>query len=848
MNRSSKDTSELSPKTRALVEALLRVATTSPSQEITRRKAADPVPLSFAQQRLWFLDQLEPGNPAYNVLRTFRFTGRLDAAVLEECLNEIVRRHESLRTTFSVVKEQPVQVITPSLTLLLPIIDFSDWPEPERDAQVQQFVTKESQRAFDLAQGPLLRTTLLRLGEEEHILLLVIHHIVSDGWSMVVFFRELATLYEAFSMEQPSPLPQLPIQYADFAVWQREWLQGEVLEAQLTYWKQQLSGHPPVLNLPTDRPRPAVQTFRGARQSIVLSRELTEALKVLSHQEGATLFMTLLAAFKTLLYRYTRQEDMLVGSPIANRNRLEVEGLIGYFSNIVIMRTDLSGDPSFRELVSRVRRVALGAYQHQDLPFQKLADFPNLARTPLSRAVFALRGAPRQPLELPGITVSSLDVHNGMANFDLYLSMEEKTENLTGVLQYKTDLFNATTITQMLRYFQTLLETLVANPDQRLLDLPHLTEAEQRQLTVNRDDAQADYPNIAPTSGDAPWKTLKSQRTFVAPQDTLQFQLTKVWEQVLGIQPIGVKDNFFELGGHSLLALRLIAEIEKAFNKHLPPAILFQTPTVEQLANILRQAGWSAPWSSLVAIQPSGSKPPFFCVPGNLGNVFTDLGDLAWHLGPDQPFYGLQDGIQNPTQIEALATQYLDEIRAAQPEGPYLLGGVCSGGVIAFEMAQQLQTQGQQVALLALVEPPPPRVPGLRSYIELATSIFRRFVRRFGHHSRNVSQLGPAEQRAFVRLKAKVIANLWAARCYAPQPYLGQIHLFFASESPRSPNDPRLGWRELATGGAETHMISGNHNTITGANDTKIEKAHMQVLAEQLSVCIAEALTDDDGT
>jgi len=333
--------------------------------------------------------------------------------------------------------------------------------------------------------------------------------------------------------------------------------------------------------------------------------------------------------------------------------------------------------------------------------------------------------------------------------------------------------------------------------------------------------------------------------TFVAPRDELELRLTKIWEKVLGIHPIGVRDNFFELGGHSLLAMRLFAQIEKMFGKKLPLATLFQTPTVEQIADVLRQECWSTPWSSLVAIQLGGSKPPFFCVPGILGNVFTDLGDLAWHLGSDQPFYGLQDGLQNPSQIEALAAHYAEEIRTVQSEGPYLLGGVCSGGVVAFEMAQQLQAQGQQVALLALVEPTPPWVPGLRSYLNFAVSIFRRMVRRFGHHSRNVSQLGFVEQGDYIRLKAKFIANSWALRRYAPQPYPGQIHLFLGSESLGSQPDPRLGWRELATGGAEIHVVPGTHDAITRTHDAIPEESHLQVLAEQLRVCIDDALTID---
>jgi amino acid adenylation domain-containing protein len=330
--------------------------------------------------------------------------------------------------------------------------------------------------------------------------------------------------------------------------------------------------------------------------------------------------------------------------------------------------------------------------------------------------------------------------------------------------------------------------------------------------------------------------------TFVAPRDELELRLARIWEQVLGIQPIGVRDNFFDLGGHSMLALRLFAQIERITGKSLPVAALFQAPTIEQLATILRLEGWVAHESSLVAIQAGGSRPPFFCLPGSLGNVFADLGDLARLLGPDQPFYGLQDGIENPSQIKALAAHYVGEIRTVQAEGPYLLGGLCSGGVVAFEMAQQLQAQGQQVALLALVEPTPPWVPGLRSYSNFVASIFRRMVRRFGHHSRNVSQLNSAEQRTYARLKMKLIANSWALRRYAPQPYPGQIDLFLGSESLRSAHDPRLDWRKLAIGGAEIHVALGTHDAITRTHDAIPEETHLQVLAEQLRACIDDAV------
>ena len=329
-------------------------------------------PTSFAQQRLWFVHQWEPGTPLYNIPCSFRLTGRLDVAALEQSFNELVRRHESLRTSFSDVDGQPVQVITPSLTVTLLVVDLSSIPGAEHESEALRLATEEARRPFDLTQVPLLRASVLQMAEQEHVLLLTLHHIVSDGWSMGVLFRELSALYNAFSTGKPSPLAELPLQYPDFAVWQRQWLQGEVLEGQLSYWKKQLAKAPAVLDLPTDRPRPPVQTYRGARQSLVLSQALTSRLKAISRQESVSLFMTLLAAFQTLLYRYTQCDDILVGSPIAGRNRTDIEGLIGFFVNTLVLRTDLSGDPSFRELLGRVRKLALDAYAHQDLPFEKL--------------------------------------------------------------------------------------------------------------------------------------------------------------------------------------------------------------------------------------------------------------------------------------------------------------------------------------------------------------------------------------------------------------------------------------------------------------------------------------------
>ena len=473
------------------------------------------LPLSFAQQRLWFLDQLIPNNPFYNVPAAFRLTGSLNLAALEQTFNEIVGRHEALRTTFVVVEGQPIQAIAPTVKISLPVIDLRQLPQVERETQAQRLATQEAQRPFNLSTDLLLRVTLLQLDEAEHILMLNMHHIVSDGWSIGVLIGEIAALYTAFTSNQPSLIPELAIQYADFAQWQRQWLQGEVLEKQLGYWRQQLNGIS-MLNMPTDRPRPAVQTYRGARQLLQLPKSLSEALLALCQQEGVTLFMTLLAAFQILLYRYTQQEDIAVGVPIANRNRTYLEGLIGFFVNSLVLRTHIRGNLTFRELLSRVKEVALEAYAHQDLPFEKLVEelHPerHLNQNPLFQVVFALQNAPMTALELPGLTLSPMPFDTETTRFDLEFHLWERAskggasltpqnglwvdarEGISGFVIYSTDLFDETTITRMLGHFQTLLEGIVANPEQRIAKLPLLSECELHQLLVEWNNTQADYP------------------------------------------------------------------------------------------------------------------------------------------------------------------------------------------------------------------------------------------------------------------------------------------------------------------------------------------------------------------
>ncbi len=467
------------------------------AQSIPRRPPGEHVPLSFAQERQWFLEQWQPGTAAYNIPVPLRLGGALQAEAMERALNAVVARHEALRTTFVMTDGQLAQVIAPTLALSLPTTDLQSLPMAEREAAAQRLMAEEVRQPFDLARGPLLRAHLLRLAEAEHLLLLTLHHIVGDGWSLDVLLRELAACYEAAIAGRSAALPELPIQYADHAVWQRERLQGEIADEHLAYWRRQLAGAPAVLELPTDRPHPSVPLSRGAAQPVVFSRAEATALRELSQREGVTLFMTLLAAFQVLLGRYSRQEDIAVGAPIAGRTRPEMEGLIGLFANTLVLRTDLAGDPSFRELLGRVRRTTLDALAHQELPFEQIVAALHPARdpgrNPLFQVMFALQNTPH-PEGFGGLSMERLAVHTDTARFDLTLSLEETAQGIAGTIEYSTDLFDATTIARMMEHFHVLLRGIVADPERALSALPLLTDAERRQVLVEWNATDATFP------------------------------------------------------------------------------------------------------------------------------------------------------------------------------------------------------------------------------------------------------------------------------------------------------------------------------------------------------------------
>lgn len=480
--------SKLSPAKRALFEKRLQgVESNVQFNIIPKCSRNSSTPASYAQERLWFLHQFDSNSAYYNEPGSVRLNGTLNVVALEQSLNELVRRHEALRTTFALVEGQLLQVIAPTLTMKLPVVNLCELSEDKQNVEIQKLAFAENQRPFDLSKDPLLRGVLLKLGEREHVLLLSVHHIIVDTWSSDVLLREWGILYEAFCTGNPSPLPELPIQYVDFAIWQRQWLQGDVLETQLAYWKQQLANLP-VLKFPTDNTRGQVQTFQGKRQTRELSKSLTEKIEAFNRQEGVTQFMTLVAAFKAMLYYYTGQDDVVVGTDVANRNRAEIEGLIGFFVNQLVLRTDLSGNPTFRDLLGRVREVALKAYAHQDLPFHKLVEELNPERDLKSMPLFQVKivlQSPMQPLAFPNLTISSLELDNRTAKFDLLLNIwNTDRKTMKWFLEYSTELFKTSTIAQILENLETVLSTVVTQPEIKLNEIKEILEAAEKQKQV----------------------------------------------------------------------------------------------------------------------------------------------------------------------------------------------------------------------------------------------------------------------------------------------------------------------------------------------------------------------------
>jgi alpha-ketoglutarate-dependent taurine dioxygenase len=513
----------LSTEKRKLFEQLLaRGNNASSPEKIARQGLTRAVPLSFAQQRIWFLDQLEPGSPLYNIPTAMRLNGPLLVPILKRALNEIIRRHESLRTIFEIVKEQPVQNILPELDLPLPVRDLRELPARMRERELEKVYADESASSFSLERGPLLRAMLLRMSDEEHVLILTKHHIVSDGWSIHLFFRELTKLYEAYAQDAPSPLAELPIQYADFALWQREWLRGEVLEKQLAYWREQLGASIPPLRLQGAGERRQTRGNVGQSLPFMLSEELSADLKALSQREGVTLFMLLLAAFQTLLYRYSGQEQFTVGTDVAGRRQSETESLIGFFANQLVLRAWMGGNPTFQDCLQRVKKICLEAYAHQDVPFEKLVEElqpeRDLSRHPLFQIKFVFWQSPMLPSQSNALTFSPLEFERGTAKFDLTLFAADAGTHLTGSIEYHADLFQEVAVKKMQGHLRAILEAVVREPGARLDALEMLTSEEKERQLMDQKKRQVSRHEL--------FKRVKPKAVSIAPREVVKSELS----------------------------------------------------------------------------------------------------------------------------------------------------------------------------------------------------------------------------------------------------------------------------------------------------------------------------------
>jgi len=792
-----------------------------------------PAPKWYFQQMLWVQNPRHPENFAYNYPLALRMRGCLDRSALERSIQEIVRRHQPLRSVFRIKEGRLIQIALPAQPLPLPVVDLSNVCEAGREAEALRLAVADANRPFDLSQGPLLRANLWCLGPEDHLLLLTTHHIVSDNWSMAILLRELSVAYGAFSARQPSPLAEVSCQYGDFVRQQQKRFECKELEY-IAFWKEQLAGRDGFHHVPPDHARPEnvqpeSKTYHGAHERLTLDQSSTNALKTLGPKEKVSPFMILLTAFQCLLCRYSGQRDVGVASCVANRQSSQDERMVGHFSNHVIFRTSLADTSTLREVLRQVRQTALTAYSYQDWPFGNMVEHLETAsdssRNNLFQALLVLTEAPKDKWSFCGLDVRPLPLDVGTTAFDLivWLKLEEKLEI---DLQYNSDLFEADTLRQILADYGTVLGIMSTNPEAQVGELGiSMLQAESRR-----------YQQLE-----------HAPRAYKGPRDSVESQLVKLWEAVLDKRPVGIEDDFFELGGTSLIAARLFAQIEEGFKLKIPLVTLVQASTIKKLAKVIHRPGSPDAWRSLVTIQPGGIRPPLFCIHGESGNLLI-YRSLARYLGPDQPIYGLQpqglDGKQAPlTRIEDMAARYIEEIQVIQPEGPYFLAGYCMGGTIAFEMAQQLSGQGQRVDLLGLLDTYNWRMME-RTYLHDLYFNIQKVWFSCQHFlsmsSRKKLRSLQAKYHDLSNASGLAECNRRAACAYVPKVYSGRmLHVRPARQYTRY-NRPEMAWDELVTGGLEVFCVPSYPAQL-------VEEPFVRDLAIKLRACITESTARENS-
>lgn len=780
------------------------------------------MPASPVQERFWLLSQIEQSNPSFHMPAVIRISGPLDVWALEKSFQALTERHETLRTTFEEIDKEVVQVISPAKPFVLPVIDLQSISEDKREERLKVLIREESTKPFDLTKGPLFRACLFLFGPSEFILLTTVHHILADGWSNRVLQEDLWSSYSPLASGNLPSLTPLPIQYSDYSSWLRDWLDSSEAKEHLEFWAKQLAGDLPVINFPTDRPPTLHPASHGALETLLLPDELSQSLKKLAQSQNTTLFTVLLSSFGSLLFRYSNQHDIIIGSPVANR-REETQRLIGPFAGPLCLRLDLSGSPTLGALLQRIHEVNLNALSHAELPFEVLVDRIKMrtinGRKPIFQFYFFYQIAFLQPRQEGPLTITPLPTISLGIPFELQLGMIERKEGIRAQLEYNPDFYDPETIRQVLADYQKILEAFVARPE-LVLD----------NISVSR---------VAPATHGK--EAVPSRAEFVAPQSETEKTLAKIWEDVLSARPIGRNQDYFELGGNSLLAIRLFAEIDRVFRVHLPISTLFYAKTIAEFSELIEKQQTGESWSSLVPIQPNGSRIPFFCVHGGGGNVLI-YRDLSRHLGPEQPFYGLQSqGLDGKRlfleSIEEMAASYVEEIKKVQPHGPYYLGGYCLGGTIALEMAQQLRARGDEVAIVALFD----TVNWARLRPRKSIDRWRYQVQRLYFHAKNFLLLDFHGKRRFLSEKWKVLqsrtavwkgfllsrlngnrvgdssksqllARLWktndrASLNYVPQPYLGLIADFRPMHQYSIYLEANVNWDGIALGAHNVYQL-----------------------------------------
>jgi thioesterase domain-containing protein/acyl carrier protein len=789
-------------------------------------------PCSLAQQRFWILDQLAPGDSAYNIAVRWKLVGNLNVAWVEEAFNSMIGRHEVLRTTFRSVDGEPSQVVWPRVSISVPVVDLSRVPASEREQEAEEVTVAEARKKFDLTCSPLIRATLLRFADDEHTILVTVHHIVADGWSIGIMAKEFCDFYEAKSRNAEPVLPELSIQYADFAVWQRRLLSDNSLQAQTNYWQRKLAGLQP-LEIETDYPRSTGRPSNGTIISVLLPRTLTDPLKDFSVRHGVTLYTAALATFKMLLWHATGRSDVAVGTQVAGRNQTELESLIGAFINTLVMRTEVTGDLKYTDLLARVHETVTEAIANQEMPFERLVELNRskrgVGRNPLFSINFIYQRAFIQNRDFAGISLVDLPSRSPGAIYDLNFFMVERVDGWRWSCEFNPELYSPRTIERMLGNFELLLRAVMQYPSRRVAEFSVPVSPRQELPATENNQARLN----------------------------VEAELTRIWQELLSVSPISRTADFFELGGHSLLAARMVARVEKAFGKKVPLAVIFERPTIQQLAGLLLGDLPSSCKSELVALQAKGSRTPIFCLHGAF-----NLRNLAIQLGSDQPFYSVnlpvECDLKPPYSVPQLAALHVEAIREFQPSGPYYLTGWCREGLLAYEVAQQLHQQGQKVELLAMFDTwipeylarfPRPEARRARRLFEierLRLNLQSLRNRSFGENIKYVRERWLAAIGDRVRhmrwrlsnelettLHSKLLRKrrsqdemlLLAVSNYRPEGYAGRA-ILFRSDKYRTWEywDHALGWGHLMPN-LQVHEVPGIH-------DSMLSGPHLLSIAE----------------